>query len=140
MKILVFVESGGSAVRPAGRSAITLARRVAEAMNAEIEIVLFGHQLDAVARDAARYAPTFTVDDVSLAHPTADRYAEAMSRMVRERNADCFMAASTVQGKDCLARAAGLLGGVMISDAVDCDLRDGRLVWRRIVHAGAVAA
>ena len=80
------------------------------------------------------------LDHESLANVTADRYAAAIAAVARERGADLVVAASTSQAKDCVARAAGLLGAAMVSDASACESRDGRLAWRRSMHAGSVSA
>ena len=75
MKILVIAEPDGDEVRQASRSAVTLARQVAEAAGgAEIEIAVLGANIGAAAEAASRFAPAFVADHPSLAQPTADRY------------------------------------------------------------------
>ena len=140
MHILVIVESQGDALRQASRCAISLARSAAEQAGGTIEIAVLGNGVESAASDASRYAPTCYIDDPSLADPVADRLAAAMCEVVRQREADLVIAASTSFSKDCVTRAGGLLGGAMVSDAVACQHRDGRLVWRRTMHAGAVDA
>lgn len=141
MKILVIAEAQGSELRQASRSAITLARRAAEAAGgAEIEIAMFGAGLDAAAAAASRYAPTFAFDHELFTDVTADRYAAAVALIATGRGAQLVIAASTSQAKDCITRAAGLLGGTMVSDASACESRDGKLVWQRSMHAGSVLA
>ena len=128
-------------MRQASRCALTLARSAADAAGgAEIEIALVGANLAAAAEAASHYAPTFVLDHDSLAEVTADRYAAAVAEIARSRGADLLIAASTSQAKDGIARAAALLDGAMVSDASACAARDGRLVWRRRMHAGSVLA
>ncbi len=140
MKILIIAEAQGSEVRHASRSAITLAKNAAAAANGDIEIAMIGDDIVAAATAASGYAPTFTLSDASLAQPTADRYGAAIAQIVQQRGADLVIAASTSQGKDCVARAAAQLGGTMVTDATACENRDGKLVWQRTMHAGGVAA
>jgi electron transfer flavoprotein alpha subunit len=140
MKILVIVETQGEEIRHASRSAITLAQNAASAANGEIEIAILGDDIAAAATAASAYAPTFTLSDTSLAKPTADRYGAAIAQIAQQREADLVIAASTSQGKDCVARAAAALGGAMVTDATACENRDGQLVWQRTMHAGGVAA
>ena len=141
MKILVIAEPQGDDIRKASLSAITLARSAAASLDgAEIELALVGSGLAAAAEVASRYAPTFSVDDESFGQVTADRYAAAVAAIARERDAALVIAASTSQAKDGITRAAGLLGGAMVSDATACELCDGKLVWRRSMHAGNVSA
>lgn len=66
MKILVIAEAQGSELRHASRSAITLARKTAEAAGGEIEIALLGDDLSSAGTAASAYAPTFTLSDPSL--------------------------------------------------------------------------
>ena len=140
MKILVIAEAQGSELRHASRCAITLARKAAQATSGEVEIAILGDNIALPAIAASAYAPTFSLTDPSLANPTADRYAAAIAQIVQQRGADLVIAASTSQGKDCVTRAAAELGGTMISDAIDCEAREGALVWQRSMHAGGVAA
>ncbi|GAA3554984.1 electron transfer flavoprotein subunit alpha/FixB family protein [Snuella lapsa] len=140
MKILVIAEVQENDVRHASRSAITLAKNAAEAANGEIEIAILGNDIEAAAVAASAYAPTFTLSDATLAHATADRYGAAIALIAQQREADLVVAASTTQGKDCVARAAAQLGGAMVTDAIACENRNGKLVWKRTMHAGGVAA
>ena len=140
MKILVIAEAQGSQLRQASRCAITLAKQAAEATQGEIEIAILGDDISAAANEAAAYAPTLALSDASLAKVTADRYGAAIALVAQQRGADLVVVASTSQGKDCIPRAAAQLGGTMVTDAIDCEIRDRKLVWRRTMHAGSVAA
>ena len=140
MKILVIAEAQENDVRHASRSAITLAKQAASANNGVVEIAMIGGDIEAAAKAASMYAPTFVLSDTSLAKATADRYGAAIALIAEQRGADLVIAASTTQGKDCVARAAAQLGGAMVTDAVACESREGKLVWKRTMHAGGVAA
>ncbi len=140
MKILIIAEAQGPELRQASRSAITLANRAAAATGGETEIAILGADVEQAASAASTYAPTFTLSDPSLEHATADRYAAAITQIAQQRGADLVIAASTSQAKDCVTRAAAALGGSMVSEAIDCETRDGKLVWQRSMHAGGVAA
>lgn len=140
MKILVIAEAQDSDLRHASRTAITLAKKALQYAPGEIEIAVLGDNIEAAAAAAAAYAPTFSLSDPSLANPTADRYSAAVAQIVQQRGADLVIAASTSHGKDCITRAAAQLNGAMVSDTIDCEARDGSLVWKRSMHAGGVAA
>jgi electron transfer flavoprotein alpha subunit len=79
-------------------------------------------------------------DSAALAVPTADRYARVIADVVRAGQFDVVAAASTTFAKDIVGRAAGLLGGAMASDVVGHEFRDGRLLLRRPMYAGALIA
>ncbi len=140
MKILVIAEAQGTEVRYASRSAITLAKNAAKVANGDIEIAMIGDDISVAASAASAYAPTFILSDSALANATADRYGAAIVQIAQQREADLIIAASTSQSKDCIPRAAAALGGTMVTDAIDCENRNGKLVWQRTMHAGGVAA
>ncbi len=140
MKILVIAEAQGSEVRHASRSAITLAKHAAAAANGAFEIAIIGSDIDDAAKAASGYAPTFILSDASLANPTADRYGTAIAQIAQQRGADLVIAASTSQGKDCIPRAAATIEASMVTDVAGCESRDGKLVWKRTMHAGGVSA
>jgi electron transfer flavoprotein alpha subunit len=60
--------------------------------------------------------------------------------VVRERNIDVLVAASTAWGKDIVGRAAGALGGAMASDVTGHENADGALRLVRPMYAGALNA
>jgi electron transfer flavoprotein alpha subunit len=105
-----------------------------------VECLLLGHGLEEMAREAAAFAVIHIADSAALADPTADRYSGIIADVARSGAFDVVTAASTTFAKDAVGRAAGLLGGAMASDVVGHELRDGRLLLRRPMYAGAVIA
>jgi len=140
MRIVVVAEHEGAAVRAASRSALAFARSCAAATGGSVQWLLLGHDLQAPAVDAARYAPVLAADALALVHPLADRYAPVIAAAVHEARADLLVAASGTWAKDIVTRAAGLLGGAMASDVVAHEFCDGRLRLQRPVYAGAALA
>lgn len=140
MRILVVAEHDGQRVRSASRSALTFAFEIAEASAGDVEWLLLGHQLEQTAADASKYARTVVADCPALANPLADRYAHVIAEMVRQRGADLLVAASGTFAKDIVSRAGGLLGGAMAADVFEHEYRDGQLLLRRPMYAGAVTA
>jgi electron transfer flavoprotein alpha subunit len=102
--------------------------------------LVLGHQVNAVAADAARFASTLVVDSPSLTHPLAEPYARAIASVVRDRKFDLICAAASSFSKDILPRAAALLGGAMASDVLRHELVDGHLQYDCPQFAGAVTA
>ena len=140
MNILVFLEHDTAAIRSGSRSALGFARSVAKQTNGNLTGLLLGHDIEAAAQDAARYAPVVVADHTDLAYPLSDRWATIIARVVREEKIDLLVAAANTIAKDIIARAAGLLGGTMASDVIAHELQDDRLVFRRPMYAGAVTA
>ena len=139
MNILVVIEHDGTHIRLASRSAIAFARQVA-GDEGRVRCLVLGHDIGAVSQAAASFAPVLAADHAALAAPLADRYAAVLAAAVRDENADMLVAAATTFAKDVVARAAGLLGGVMASDVIGHEMREGALLLTRPMFAGAVSA
>ncbi len=140
MRTLVLAEHDGTSLRGASLSALGFARTVAQATGGEATWLVLGHQLDSVAKEAARYAPVLAVDSPALDAPLAEPLARIIAAVVKQRGFELLAAASTTYSKDVLPRAAGLLGGAMASDVLRHELIDGRLTYDCPRFAGAVTA
>ncbi len=140
MRVLVLLEHDGQHVRLGSRSAIAFARAIAEHTSGAVTSLVLGHQLETVAADACAYSAVLAVDNAALAKPLADRYAKVIADVTRGSGFDLLVAASTTWSKDIVARAAGLLGGAMVSEVVGHEFGDGQLSFRRPMFAGSVLA
>ncbi len=140
MKILVVAQHDQQALPSSTRSAIAFAQQIAADSGATVECLVLGSSLDAVAADAARYGTTLVADDAALAEPVADRYAKVIADVVNDRGVEVLVAATSTFAKDIVSRAGGLLGGCMASEVIGHELRDGQLVLKRPMYAGAVTA
>ncbi len=140
MKILVFAQLETTGLRSASLCAMGFARQVAEATNGEVCWLLLGQGLSLVADQASSFATALVADDPCLQPPTADRWAKVLADVVRDREFDMVVAASNTLSKDFIPRAAGLLGGAMVSDVVGHEFQEGQLQLKRPMFAGGVLA
>ena len=140
MRVLVIAEHDGHALLSSTRSAIGFARSVASSTSGEVSCLLMVHNLDAVVKDAQRYAHVWIADHPALSRPVADRCARVIANVARSDDFDLLVAASNTTGKDIVSRAAGLLGGNMASDVVGHACQDGQLLLQRPMYAGACLA
>lgn len=140
MKILVIAEHDGASLRLASLSSLSMARSVAGATGGEAMWLVLGRGVDAVASEAARFAPVIAVDSPALGNPMAEPMAKAIATVVGQRGFELVAAAATTFSKDVLPRAAALLGGAMASDILRHELVDGRLEFDSPQYAGAVTA
>lgn len=138
MRALVILEHDGKAIRPGSYSAAAFAQAIAQADC--VEFLLLGHDVESMAQAASRFAPVLMAEHEFLAAPVADRYANIIADVVRSRGFEVLAAASTTFARDIVGRAAGLLGGTMASDVIGHEFRDGQLLLRRPMYAGAVVA
>ncbi len=140
MNILVYLEHDGSEVKKASLSALSFSQVLAQGPDNSVQFLLIGDNLDHVASQAAKYAPTLVLEAMELAHPIAERYAPVIADAVESQQADMLVAASTSQAKDIISRSAALLGGAMASDVVAHARVGEELQLDRPIYAGAVIA
>ncbi|OHB85644.1 MAG: hypothetical protein A2V98_14005 [Planctomycetes bacterium RBG_16_64_12] len=137
MRVLVVAEHDQGALKAGTLAAVGFACAVKDA---EPEILLLGHQVDNLAEQLRRYAPVWVADDQCLRLPTADRYAEIICRVARQREAGMVVAAASTFSTDILPRAAALLDGTMGSDIVGTSPDGDPSVFLRPTNAGTVVA
>ncbi len=140
VKILVFAQHDSNGLRATSLAAMGFARQVAEATGGEASWLLLGRGLSLACDQATPFANALVVDHADLEQPTADRWAYALADVVRNHGFDMVVAASNTLTKDFVPRAAGLLGGAMVSDVVGHALHDGQVQLQRPMFAGAVLA
>jgi len=136
MKTLVLMEHDGTALRPGSGAAIGFARELSE----DITVLLLGKNLDAIATEAAQYAPVLTADHEALTATVADRWAHLIAEVAQDQNAELIVATSATWAKDIVGRAAGLLGGAMASEVIGHEIVNGELRLCRPMFAGAINA
>jgi electron transfer flavoprotein alpha subunit len=140
MRILVIAEHDGATLRPVSRLCLTFAQQIATATSGDVTWLVLGSQLNDVAADASKYAQALIVDSDALGPPLAEPLARIIAAIVRERNFDVVCAAASTFSKDCLPRAAALLGGAMASDVTRHEFIREQLELDSPRFAGAVTA
>jgi electron transfer flavoprotein alpha subunit len=140
MRVLVIAEHDGKTVRAGSRSALAFARAIVETTVGEVAWLVLGHQVSEVAAAASALAAVHVAESPLLDRPAADCYAKVIADVVRENKFDLVTAAASTFARDIVGRAGGLLGGAMASDVLGHEFRDGRLLLRRPMFAGAVQA
>lgn len=138
MRTLIVAEHDGTALRSGSLSCLAFARSVAA--GDDVAWLVLGAQLDALAKEAAQYAPVIAVDSPALDQPLAEPYARVIAEVVKSGGFELLAAASSTFAKDILPRAAGLLGGAMASDVLRHEIVDGGLQFECPRYAGAVTA
>lgn len=133
-------EYNGARLRPGACSALAFARDLAAHSGEHVELLVLGSRLDSVAADAARFAPVIVADHPLLANPTADRYARIIADVAKAREAETIVANSTTFAKDILPRASALLNAAMAGDVTGYSFKNGELLLRRPMYAGAATA
>ena len=112
MKTLVWVEHDGKTVKDATLAVVTAAAKLGE-----VDLLVAGSGVDAVAAEAAKIAGVsnvLTADNAALEHPLAETVAPLVVKLMADH--DAFLAPATSNGKNIAPRVAALLDVMQISD------------------------
>lgn len=141
-KVLVIAEHDGKSLKLATLSAVAFASKVASLCGGSFEILVIGNQPAQIGEQLAGYgaAATLTADHPELANPLADKYADVVAAVAKQRNATMVVGAASTFSKDILPRAAALLDAGMLSDVIDVVSGSGEPVFKRVMFAGNVIA
>ena len=134
MAVLVLAEHDNADLGSATLSAVTAARR----MDAEVDVLVAGHQCDAVAQAAAAVPGVSRVrraDDPCYAHGLAENVAALLVALAPAYGH--ITAAATKFGKNVLPRAAALLDVACVSDIMEVVSPD---TFVRPIYAGNALA
>lgn len=141
-KILVLAEQDAGELKLATLAAVRCAQMVCEPAGGEFEILVVGASVIGVA-EALRGFGASTVlvaDDVALAHPVADKYAQIITDIVKSRHATMVVATASTFSKDILPRAAALLDAGMLGDVTSVTADGDDYTFQRVMYAGNVIA
>ncbi len=133
MKTLVWVEHDGAAVKDA-----TLAAVSAAAQMGEVDLIVAGQGVGAVAEAAAKIAGVGTVhvaDDAALGHALPENVAPVVAALMASH--DAFVAPATTTGKNIAPRVAALLDVMQVSEILSVE---GPRTFTRPIYAGNAIA
>jgi electron transfer flavoprotein alpha subunit len=133
MKTLVWVEHDGKTVKDATLAVVTAASKLGE-----VDLLVAGSGVDAVAAEAAKIAgvsAVLTADNAALEHPLAETVAPLIVKLMADH--DAFLAPATSNGKNIAPRVAALLDVMQISDILSVESED---TFTRPIYAGNAIA
>jgi len=132
-KVLIVAEHNGSALNPSTSKTVGCA----QSLKADsIEIVVFGHDIDTVAEQAARLkgvSQVLTCDQSENTHALAAVIAPQLAALVNDNSYNYVFGPSTTFGKDLMPRVAALLGVGQVSDIME--VVDAH-TFKRPIYAG----
>ncbi|PTX91206.1 electron transfer flavoprotein subunit alpha/FixB family protein [Opitutus sp. ER46] len=142
MNLLIVAEISRGQLKLATGAAIGFARQVCAAGAHTFDVLLLGSDVGGLVPSVASYGASAVLIAAApaLAEPLADRYADVIAQVARERNTSVVVAAASTFSKDVLPRAAALLDAGMLSDVIGVDASAEEPVFRRVMHAGNVVA
>lgn len=125
--IWVFLEQDGGVLAPVSLELISKARELARETGSELTGLLAGHDVDALAGEAA----TLDLDRVIyLADPlldffTAEAYAHAVAQAAEQFKPNILLFGATAYGRDLAGRLAVMLRTGLTADCTDLTLESG---------------
>lgn len=129
-RILVVAEHDGQSLNLSTAKCMSCA----QAIGGDIDIAVLGHQLDAVAGQAAALSGVsrvITIDAPHLAHPLAANWAAEIASLAADYSH--VLGPSTTLGKDLMPRLAALIGVNQLSDVMEVLSAQS---FRRPIYAG----
>jgi len=133
MKTLVWVEHDGGVLKDATLAVVTAASQLGE-----VDAVVAGKGVDAVAAAAARIGgivKVYVADDDSYDHQLPENVAPMIVALMADH--DAFLAPATSAGKNIAPRVAALLDVMQISDILSVEAED---IFTRPTYAGNAIA
>ena len=140
--ILVLAEHDDGQLKQATLSAVAFAQKVVAVAGGSFDILLMGENMSGTAEGLRAYGATtvLVADNASLKQPVADKYAQVIADVGKERGVTTVVGAASTFSKDILPRAAALLDAGMLSDVIDVRWADNEFIFRRVMFAGNVIA
>ena len=123
MALLVLAEHDNAALKPATQNSVAAARKIGEkADNAEIHVLVMGHEAGPVTEAAARIegvAKVILADAAELGPQTAEILTAQVLLQLQTEDYSHLLAPATTYGKNLLPRIAAKLDVQQISGIVD---------------------
>ena len=130
MTVLVLAEHDGQQLKPSTLSTIAAASKLGSVIN----VLVAGHQCEAVANVAAKAAGVKEVllaDNAVYEHPLPERIAPLIKQLAE--SATHILAPATTFGKNIMPRAAALLDVGQVSDVIEVI---DQQTYKRPIYAG----
>ena len=140
--ILVIAEHDGGQLKLATLSAVGFARQVVAEVGGSFHILVIGENIGGTTESLRSYGASavLAADHSQLKHPVADKYAQVIADITRQRGITMVVGAASTFSKDVLPRAAGLLDAGMVSDVIDIRRDGDDFIFKRVMFAGNVIA
>ncbi len=135
-KILVFAEGREGKLRNVSLEQLSAAKKIAE--GGEIAAAIFGTDVDSFLEPLAQHGADkiYVVNHPSLDQYVTDIYKEAYLQVINEFKPDVILLGHTPSGRDFGPKVAQALGIGMVSDSIDVEVIDGKIVFTRPIYAG----
>lgn len=140
--ILVVAEQREGKLNRVSLETIAAAQQIAKETGWQVEIVLPGSKVAALAQELAQkaVAKVYALDAPSLAAYTSDAYVEALKQFITGKQPKLVLFPHTYQVRDFAPRLALALDRTLISDSIGYKYEGGKLLFTRQMFQGKFAA
>ncbi|MCC6865361.1 MAG: electron transfer flavoprotein subunit alpha/FixB family protein [Ignavibacteria bacterium] len=137
-KILAFIESRDNKIKNSGFETASTALKLANDIGAEVEVLLIGNGVNAVAGELSAYGikKILIADDPRLEKYSTTAYSKVAAEAAKQRGADFIILSATAMGKDIAPRLSAKLEAGLASDCTEILAQDGNIIAKRPVYAG----
>lgn len=142
-KVLVFAEHRNGVLKKSSLEAISEGRRLADALNDKVGVVLIGPGVGGLADSCAEYGADicYVAEKPELHHYAPVAYAKVLAEARKQSDARILLAAATALGRDVTARAGAMLDAGVATDCTGLRLSGGdRIEVVRPVYGGKAYA
>ncbi|MBM3333863.1 electron transfer flavoprotein subunit alpha [Candidatus Sumerlaeota bacterium] len=124
--VWVFAEQRRGAISSVSYELIGEGQKLAAKLGESLSAVLFGHKMDEQANELLHWGVdnVYYVDDRRLEHFSDERYAEAMTHLVRKFKPNVLLTGATAIGRTFIPRAAVKLRSGLTADCTGLDIED----------------
>ncbi len=136
--VWIVAEQRDGVLRKVSFELASAARRLADQLGEEVGAVLIGCGMGDEAKRLAQYGvdKIYVADNAIYEPYTTDAHAEALAKVVKEKEPAILLFGASSQGKDLSSRMAGKLAAGLATDCTEVRIADGRLVALRPMYAG----
>lgn len=141
--ILVFIEQRNGRIKKVSLEALGVARRLAGKINAGVDAVLIGSNIDDMAREVSRYGADriFLADDPIFYKYSSEGYLYITSDLAGRIKPLAILMGATAMGKDLAPGLAARLRTGLASDCITLDIdKSGFISVTRPMYGGKVWA
>jgi electron transfer flavoprotein alpha subunit len=137
-KVWVYIDQFKGEALPSSWETIGAAQKVASQMGSGITALVFGNQVEDIARQAIYYGAdqVFLADDASLQDYRPEPYVALLTRLASENNPEVIFFPTTTRGRELAGMGAIDLNTGVIPDITELEVQDGTVVATRPVYAG----
>ena len=136
--VWIIAEQRNGELRKISYELVSEGRRLADAMNQDLTVILLGSNIKEKAAEFGHYGANkvLVADDAKLETYTTDAYAAVISELAKAEEPAIILIGASVQGKDLSGRLSAGLGVGMAQDCTELSVEDGNLVATRPIYAG----